>query len=48
MISDDQYNELVNRSRQPKSIVEFFRRSPLVGLEINLERHKDQGRDVEL
>jgi len=48
MISNETYNHLVNRSRQPKSIVEFFRESPLVGVELNLERDKDEGRDVEL
>jgi hypothetical protein len=48
MISNETYNHLVNRSRQPKSIVEFFRESPLAGVELNLERDKDEGRDVEL
>src|SRR5580704_251219 len=48
MISDEQYDELVSRSRQPKSIVQFFRESPLVGVELNLERDKDDGRDIEL
>ena len=46
MISNEAYNHLVNRSRQPKSIVEFFRESPLVGVELNSERDKDEGRDV--
>jgi hypothetical protein len=31
-----------------KSLVEFFRDSPLVGLELDLERDKDTGRDIEL
>ena len=31
-----------------KSLVEFFRKSPLVGLELDLERDKDTGRDIEL
>ena len=35
MISDEQYDELVSRSRQPKSIVQFFRESPLVGVELS-------------
>jgi hypothetical protein len=38
----------MRRSRQPKSLVEFFRDSPLVGLELNLERDKDTGRDLEI
>lgn len=31
-----------------KSFVEFFRESPLVGVDLNLERDKDTGRDIEL
>src|SRR5215469_5359048 len=48
MISDEQYERLVGKSHQPKSIVQFFRESPLVGVELNLEREKDEGRDIEL
>jgi prevent-host-death family protein len=48
MISDEQYDRLVSRSHQPKSIVQFFRESPLVGVELNLQRDKDEGRDIEL
>jgi prevent-host-death family protein len=48
MMSDEQYEELVGRSHQPKSLVEFFRTSPLVGVELDLERQKDEGRDIEL
>lgn len=48
MISDEQYERLKARSRQPRSIVQFFRESPLVGVELDLERDKDLGRDVDL
>ena len=48
MISDKQYEELVGRSHQPKTLVEFFRESPFVGLDLDLERQKDEGREVEL
>ena len=48
MISDNRYEELVGRSHQPKTLVEFFRKSPFVGVELDLERQKDEGRDVEL
>ena len=48
MISDEQYNRMLVKSRQPKSIVEFFRQSPLFGLKLDLERDKDTGRDIEL
>ena len=48
MISDEQYERLVGKAHQPKSLLQFFRESPLVGLELNLERDKDEGRDIEL
>jgi antitoxin Phd len=48
MISGEQYEELIGRSHQPKNIVEFFRESPFVGVELSLERQKDEGREVEL
>jgi hypothetical protein len=28
--------------------LQFFRESPLVGVELDLERDKDEGRDIEL
>src|ERR1700687_5589144 len=43
MISDEQYEQLTAKSRQPKSLVQFFRESPLVGVELDLERNKDEG-----
>jgi antitoxin Phd len=48
MLSDDEYQQLVGKAHQPKSLVEFFRTSPLVGVELDLERVRDEGRDVEL
>lgn len=48
MISDEQYDQLMIRSRQPKSIVQFFRESPLVGVDLDLTRDKDAGHDIEL
>ena len=44
----EQFDELVLRSRQPKSLVQFFRQSPLVGVELDLERDRDTGREIEL
>src|ERR1700674_2338468 len=38
MISDEQYERLTIKSHQPKSLVQFFRESPLVGVRLNLER----------
>jgi antitoxin Phd len=48
MMPVEQFDRLMTRSRQPKSLVQFFRESPLVGLELDLERDKDTGRDIEL
>lgn len=48
MMSDEHYGQLSGRAHQPKTLVEFFRQSPLVGMELDLERQKDEGRDVEL
>jgi len=48
MISEEQYERLTVKSRRPKSLVQFFRDSPLVGVELDLERDRDTGRDVDL
>jgi antitoxin Phd len=44
----EDFDQLVDRARKPKSLVRFFAESPLVGLELNLERDADTGRDVKL
>ena len=44
----EEFERLSARSRQPKSLVQFFRESPLVGIDLDLERDKDVGRDIEL
>jgi len=48
MIADEENEKLVERSRQPKSVLQFFRESPLVGLELEFEREKDSEREIEL
>jgi len=48
MMPVEQFDQLVSRARQPKSLVQFFRESPFVGLELELERDKDTGREIEL
>jgi antitoxin Phd len=40
MISVELYAQLEARSRQPNSLVQFFRESPLVGLELEFERDR--------
>jgi len=48
MISAEQYDGLTVKAHQPESIVQFFRESPLAGVELDLERNKDRGRDIAL
>jgi hypothetical protein len=38
----------MGKSHQPKNLVQFFRQSPLVGVELDLERDRDTGRDIDL
>jgi antitoxin Phd len=48
MIAEEQYDQLVSKSHQPTSLVKFFRKSPLVGLDLDLERDRTAARDVDL
>jgi hypothetical protein len=47
-MSGERYNGLLLKSQQSESIVEFFRKLPLAGIDLDLERDKDTGRDIEL
>ena len=38
MLAQEEYERLRGRSHQPNSLVQFFRESPLVGVELDLER----------
>jgi prevent-host-death family protein len=48
MISEEEYKRLTGKSRQPESLVEFLRNSPLVGVELDLERDRSPARDIDL
>jgi antitoxin Phd len=48
VVPAEQFEQLIARRRQPKSLVEFFRSSPLVGAGLDFEREPDYGRDVDL
>lgn len=48
MVAEEQFDRLVGKSHQPKDLVQFFRQSPLVGVELELERDRDPGRDIDL
>ncbi len=43
MMAEEQYDLLVRKSHQPKSLVQFFRQSPLVGVDLDLEREREDG-----
>ncbi|MGA2297350.1 MAG: hypothetical protein ABSG15_07380 [FCB group bacterium] len=41
--------KIIEKEEVPKNdLVEFFRNSPLHGIELDLERVQDSGRDIEL
>jgi antitoxin Phd len=48
MIADEAYLELVRKTRHPKSLVAFLRASPLVGVNLDLGRARDEGREIKL
>jgi prevent-host-death family protein len=48
MVAEEHYERLVGKSHQPKSLVQFFRQSPLIGIELDLERDRSTARDIEL
>jgi antitoxin Phd len=48
MVAEEQYERLVGRARQPVNIVDFFRRSPLMGLKLDLTRDRSPARDIDL
>jgi len=45
MVDAAQYRKL---SRRKSTLVDFFRRSPLAGIDLDIARSEDTGRDVEL
>lgn len=44
----EQFRKLTRRPQQQTTLSQFFAQSPLAGVELNLERERDYGRDVEL
>ncbi len=48
VIPAEQFERLTGRARQPRSLAEFFAKSPLAGSGIRLDRAADYGRPVEL
>ena len=48
ILSAEEFGRLTERTRQPRSLVRFFAESPLADAGVNLERHPDYGRKVDL
>ena len=48
VISVEQFEQFVARTREPASLIQFFADSPLAGLELNLDRSQDTGRQIDL
>ena len=48
MLPVEEYERLTGLARQPKGLVQFFRESPLMGVDLDLQRDKDPGREIEL
>jgi prevent-host-death family protein len=44
----EDFERLTQRVRQPRSLVKFFAESPLVDVELDLERKPDYGRKIKL
>jgi len=43
VLAEEEYERLVRKSRQPSSLVQFFRQSPLVGIDLDLKRDRNAG-----
>jgi antitoxin Phd len=48
ILAAEEYEQLATRAHQPKSLVQFFRESPLVGVELDWKRSPDSGREIDL
>ncbi len=44
----EQFERLVRRARQPRSLVQFFAESPLAGVKLDIRRSKDPGPKIKL
>lgn len=48
VVPAEEFDRLVRRSHQPKSLAQFFAESPLARVNLNLKRKPDYGRAVNL
>ena len=48
ILAAEQFAQLTQRVRRPKSLVKFFAESPLTGIKLDLRRDEDSGREIKL
>ena len=48
VVPAEQFDELLRRQGGPRSLVDFFAQSPLVGSNVKFERETDYGRTIDL
>jgi prevent-host-death family protein len=48
VLSAEQFDELIKRQKGPRSLVDFFTKSPLAGIGVKFERDADYGRPIDL
>jgi len=48
VVSSEEFERLAQRNRRTGTLVEFFRRSPLAGAGLNLERVREYDRPIDL
>ena len=48
VVAAEEFRRLRARSRHPESLVEFFAKSPLAGANLELDRPRDYGREIDL
>jgi len=48
MIAIEDYEKLIESRKNPKTLVQFLRESPFVGLELEFERVRDTDRKLDL
>jgi len=48
ILAKEEYDKMISHSSKPGGVWEFFRNSPLVGVDLDLERDEDYGREIAL
>ena len=48
VIAYEEYERLACRQNEPQTLSQFFAQSPLAGVELDLERDQDPGREIDV